>query len=58
MTDEQWIEGRVTNAWYSIAQEFQSGTMEDQVKRIKEVMEEAFEGGWNSGIKTGNNSPL
>lgn len=48
MTDEKWIKDRITDAWFSIAQEFQSGTMADQVQRINEVMEEAFEGGWNS----------
>ena len=46
MTFDEWVDknDRVTNAWYTIAQEFQSGTMEDQLKRIKEVMEESWEG--------------
>ena len=45
MTFDEWANGndRVTNAWYTIAQEFQSGTTEDQTRRIREIMEEAWD---------------
>lgn len=45
MTFNDWVceHDKVTNAWYSIAQEFQSGTTEDQHKRIREVMEESWD---------------
>ena len=45
MTFDEWAsdQNRVTNAWYTIAQEFQSGTVEDQNKRIREIMEEVWD---------------
>ena len=45
MTFDEWVSDndRVTNAWYTIAQEFQSGGIEVQRKRIREIIEEAWD---------------
>lgn len=52
MTFEEWAyqrdqfgQTKVSNAWYDIAQEFQSGDVDSQDRVITEVMKRAWEGG-------------
>ena len=44
---------RVSNAWYTIAQEFQSGDIDSQNAVIKEVMSQAWEEGYREGYEAG-----